>query len=509
MQVEFLGHAGICIDSGKTKMVMDGWFSPEGAFDASWYQLPANHHLGQRDWSSLNAVAVSHEHMDHLDPSFLQSLPTEIPLYTVSYNSPLFTRKLLKNSGRSSKILLTGREYKIGDIQVRIWTETSPMNQDSVWVFKHGGYSIVHTVDSRLTEEQWDEILKFIGASPNLLLIQCSGASWYPLIYENYNDQTKYKLGLMKREHKLSYAFSVAMRLKAKTVAICAGPPAFLDDSLYYANKDPSFPTPGESQKWFLQKGYCDRVEAPLPGDKINLATGELTIDSVMHKAFSWNQVASYIEKYAQQMKPHITEVYRRADSLEIRDMDVAIQTHFYRMLDLSPYFNERIQMKMLLDVEGPQGGQWIIHISNKPEVRRATPQESYQYCYRLHSRWLKRILVDEIPWEDFLLSLRFSAHRNPDIYNDHLLGLLKFNDKASLIAVEHYEKSISQETIVVTTVDNSRFEIAKYCPHAGAAMEKAPIEGHQITCLNHHYIFDLDTGKCLTSNCNLRTKKL
>jgi L-ascorbate metabolism protein UlaG (beta-lactamase superfamily) len=47
MQVEFLGHAGISIDSGKTKLLMDGWFSREGGFDASWYQLPANH-----QWSS-------------------------------------------------------------------------------------------------------------------------------------------------------------------------------------------------------------------------------------------------------------------------------------------------------------------------------------------------------------------------------------------------------------------------------------------------------------------------
>ena len=89
------------------------------------------------------------------------------------------------------------------------------------------------------------------------------------------------------------------------------------------------------------------------------------------------------------------------------------------------------------------------------------------------------------------------------------MLGLLKFNDLASLNMVEQYEKRECDENIIVTAPDGTRYEIARYCPHAGASLDDAPIEGHTITCLNHHYIFDLDTGECLTGNCTLRTKKL
>ena len=35
MKVQFLGHAGLLIDSGKTRLLTDAWFSSEGAFDAS------------------------------------------------------------------------------------------------------------------------------------------------------------------------------------------------------------------------------------------------------------------------------------------------------------------------------------------------------------------------------------------------------------------------------------------------------------------------------------------
>ena len=87
MKIEFLGHAGLCISNKQTKIVMDGWFTKNGAFDASWYQFPANHHYMKYDWSDLTAVIVSHEHMDHLDPEFLSSISKNIPIYIANYPS--------------------------------------------------------------------------------------------------------------------------------------------------------------------------------------------------------------------------------------------------------------------------------------------------------------------------------------------------------------------------------------------------------------------------------------
>ena len=50
----------------------------------------------------------------------------------------------------------------------------------------------------------------------------------------------------------------------------------------------------------------------------------------------------------------------------------------------------------------------------------------------------------------------RVIADRKPDVYNDHLLGLLKFNDKLALRAVERFELGLSSETIEVTADDNT-----------------------------------------------------
>ncbi len=510
MRVEFLGHAGLLLESESTRLLMDPWFSKEGAFDASWFQLPANHHLATRDWSRLDGVIVSHEHMDHLDPTFLRALPEALPIYVTQYEgTTILPRKIQRTVGRRPTVLRSGREHRIGDFEIRTWTELSPMNQDSVWVFKQGGRSVVHTVDSRITQEQIDEILAWIGSAPDLLLVQGAGASWYPLAYQNYDDATKQTRGLKKREQKLSYAAWMAHQMKPKTLVVCAGPVAFLDDELRYANDDPSFPTPAESRTWIQQNGYAGRIEAPLPGDFIDLETEVLTPDAAMHATFAWEDTARYLETYAAEMRSYVEAVRRRADETVIPDLDAAVRAHFERMLSLSPYFNSRIWMTVCFDIEGPDGGAWLVDFGAEPRVRKSTGSDSFQYRYRFHSRWLKRILAGKVPWEDFLLSLRFSAHRDPDVYNDHLLGLMKFNDAPSLQAVERWERRENDEVIVVTSGEGVKYEIAKYCPHAGASMEKAPISGRTITCLNHHYVFDLDTGRCLTGNCTLRTRRL
>ena len=107
-------------------------------------------------------------------------------------------------------------------------------------------------------------------------------------------------------------------------------------------------------------------------------------------------------------------------------------------------------------------------------------------------------------------MSLRFVCWRSPDLYDDHLLGLLKFNDDDATHAVEVFEKHLStDETLIVTTTDSKKYEIQKFCPHAGASLDDGIVTDKQIECLRHHYIFDLETGKCMNAKCDLKTKKL
>ena len=45
MRVTALGHAGLKVETARATILVDPWFSPEGAFQGSWFQYPDNAHL--------------------------------------------------------------------------------------------------------------------------------------------------------------------------------------------------------------------------------------------------------------------------------------------------------------------------------------------------------------------------------------------------------------------------------------------------------------------------------
>src|SRR2546423_1088590 len=80
MEIMYLGHAGFCVETEKTIVIMDPWLSPMGAFDGAWFQFPKNFHLAAYVQEKLNNnnkdryIYISHEHKDHFDLNFLNSI---------------------------------------------------------------------------------------------------------------------------------------------------------------------------------------------------------------------------------------------------------------------------------------------------------------------------------------------------------------------------------------------------------------------------------------------------
>jgi UDP-MurNAc hydroxylase len=177
---------------------------------------------------------------------------------------------------------------------------------------------------------------------------------------------------------------------------------------------------------------------------------------------------------------------------------------YFSRLLTLSPYFNARIGMCVSFEITGPGGGRWAVDFRPGSEGVRDQVPADCGYTYRFASRWLPPILRGEMSWEDFFLSLRFEARRKPDLYNDHLLGLLKFAKPEALEAVETFETSLASEDRITVESEGRTYRVASYCPHAGNDLLTTGevLPGGVLRCLAHHYDFDLATGRCLNGAC-------
>ena len=69
VQITYLGHAGLRIDGADLRLLMDPWLSRTGAFQAAWYQFPANAHLDQP--SLLDLTALEPPQIGHPQPVLL------------------------------------------------------------------------------------------------------------------------------------------------------------------------------------------------------------------------------------------------------------------------------------------------------------------------------------------------------------------------------------------------------------------------------------------------------
>jgi UDP-MurNAc hydroxylase len=505
MRITGLGHAGLKVETGRSTVLVDPWMSPYGAFQASWFQYPDNQHLLDPSLLEPEAVIVSHEHLDHLDAWFLSQMPGSVPVVIHQYPSPVLRAKLAKCGPRPIVEVGPWEWVQLaGGARVLFVPEDSPMNHDSAVVVVGDDGVLVDVNDARLSPAQLRAVRSEVGGHVDVLTLQAAGASWHPMCYQLPED-TKVALSSQKRTAKLSYARRVIKAVEPVVALPFAGPPCFLDSALFVHNEEMEagvFPDQQQVVDWLARRGVTG-LEVLLPGDTWDTHAATLDAEPIW-SGFSFADRRTYLRDYAERRRPALAEVLNRHPDPTTSLWDGFLD-HFERLLSMSPYFNSRIGMKVGFEVVGPGGGAWEVDFRPGSEaVHDELDLEGCGYRYRFESRWLPPILRGEVPWEDFLLSLRFQAWREPDVHNEHLLGLLKFAEPQALDAVERYETTAATEERVLVHAEGRTYSVQRLCPHAGADLSEASdiLPGAVLRCLNHYYEFDLETGRCLNGAC-------
>jgi len=184
MRVTHLGHAGLKVETKNATVLVDPWFSPEGAFQASWFQYPDNHHLLNTPIFNPSAIVISHEHLDHIDPWFLAQIPSNVPAFIPQYPSPVLREKIESIGPRQIIEVPAWEKVEIAPgTTVFFVNEVSPMNHDSAIVISGDGQTLLNMNDARLVPVQLHSIKVAVGGVIDLFALQGSGASWHPMCY--------------------------------------------------------------------------------------------------------------------------------------------------------------------------------------------------------------------------------------------------------------------------------------------------------------------------------------
>ncbi|WP_328594738.1 Rieske (2Fe-2S) protein [Actinomadura macrotermitis] len=393
--------------------------------------------------------------------------------------------------------------------------ELSPMCHDAAFLVVADGRAILHCNDARLTAAQARRARHLAGGALDLMALQTSGASWHPICYE-YPPEEMARVSTAKRVSKLRAAQRLVRQTEPALAVPFAGPPCFLDAEVAHLNQvldqaGGAFCDPEVSAAWLREHLPAQRWESFKPGDAIELDTGVITRDPVSARfSFADAARAPYLERYAADRAPLIEGVLAGFPDPG-PDLYDRFTAHFEHLGGLSDYFLTQIDMLVRFDITGPNGGRWDVGFrADGLTVNPATPDARPHYRITTAGRWLDGVLTGRLAWEDLLISFRLSLYRDPDVYNDYLVGLLKHANAPALRAVEAYETGRDETERIIVDWDGRSYDIPRYCPHAGEDLSiGAVVRDGQVHCLAHNFAFDLATGACVNARAANLTSRL
>jgi len=501
MRVTSLGHAGLNVETSGARLLCDTWLSPEGAFQASWFQFPDNAHLMSNELRAPTAVLLTQGERDRVDPWLVARLPGDVPVVACATTAPAVRRVLDEEPHRR---IIAAAPWQRGEVApgttIFFVPEDSPLSRRAAVVIRDGDETLVDLGGTRLAPLQLEQIREAAGNRIDLLCIQGATASWYPSCYE-YTDERRREAARQKRLARFAYIVRAIRILKPAHVMPFGGHPCFLDPELFHHNEglEPGgFPDQKQYIAWLADRGI-DNAVPMMPGDSWDIARRRRETDA------TWDSVSlsdrrRYLEEYADRRRPHIDGVLARYPEPEASLWE-SFRDYFEHLLMLSPYFNERIGIRIGFHITGDAGGDWSVDF--RPESRGVRPTlADCGYEYRVAGRWARPLFSRELAWEDFLLSLRLTARRSADRCNDHV-RLLRFADETLLRAVEQRETTARADDRIAVRTGDRVYDVQRFCPHAGNdLLDCGEVLPHaRLRCLAHRYEYSLDDGACLNGN--------
>ena len=528
MRTTFLGQAGLFIETRAGSILCDPWFNP--AYFGSWFPFPANDGIDPALIGHPTYLYISHLHHDHFDPAWLSQ--------HVARDATVILPNYLIDDLRHELHALGFRHFVetadcepidlAGGLRVMVNALTAPTDGpigDSALLVDDGETRLLNLNDARPPDPD-----KLLSLGPiDLLFLQFSGAIWYPMVYE-FPERAKTTLAHKKRVVQLARAQRYIEIIEPAFVVPSAGPPCFLDDDLFEFNdlrRDPANIFP--DQEVFLDHLAAAGIRGGrlmLPGSVGELRRGSFEVSHPLPEPEIrriFDERETYLRAYQARVRPLLDAEHARwsvagtSEPLATEpstgepggplDLVAELKAWFEPLMGFGEQICVGIGAPVLLDLRGPLGlaltpaGQppGIILDFVDQLVRPWDGVELPRYVFRI-DRPLVEILVreHEVDWVNSLfLSLRFRAARKGP-YNEFVYTWFKCLDLERLQYAEGYyaEKAKAEGSFVL-----DGWEVQRRCPHMKADLTRfATIEDGVLTCSLHGWQYELESGRCLTS---------
>jgi UDP-MurNAc hydroxylase len=309
-------------------------------------------------------------------------------------------------------------------------------------------------------------------------------------------------LGRKKRANEMARAVRYIKEIGAKFIIPSAGPPCFLDDGLFELNDfdgDPAntFPDATVFLDYMREHGY-EHGRLMIPGTVATLTHETCEVSHPVpdaEVAAIFTAKRAYLEAYKARQQPRIDAI-KASWPRGKYDIQAELKAWFEPLLQEADILAAGINGLVVLDL-GASGVVLDFH------TRTVYPWEGqeWDYYFKIDPALIEaEIEKRQEDWvNDLFLSCRFEAGRK-GAYNEYVYIFFKCLTEERLQYAEGYyaEKAPEQQFF-----EAHGYRIQRRCPHLKADLERFAIidENHILTCTMHGWQFELETGKCLTSD--------
>jgi UDP-MurNAc hydroxylase len=511
MRVTPIGHAGMLVETRAGSILCDPWFVP--AFFGSWFPFPRNDQLGADLLDRIERadyLYVSHLHGDHHDEPWLRShLRRDVPVLLPGYPTREQQRTLAA-LGFSEFVRTTdGEEVALADgLTIAIHVETSITDGpggDSALVVSDGESIVVNQNDCRTTEL---DRLRAHGPV-DLHFLQFSGAIWYPMVYELPEDE-KRALCAAKVESQFTRAMRYVEHIDARAVVPSAGPPCFLDESLFHLNWLNPDIRGDEATIFPDQTLFLERLTAAgrfgilnLPGTEITVTPASIDVRHPVESAdvrATFDDKEAGLRRYQADWAPWLANL--KSDwPTPTTDLLATLQAWWEPLLEMAPTLRSQIggdivirtgDLSVLIDVAG---GTVRDHDGEPFDFRFDVDRDLFEAVVARRAVDLSNSLF---------LSCRFTAWRR-GAFNEYVYNFFKSLSRERMKRAEA-EVVRKLEPLDATRPPEPDVEVGGYlvqrrCPHRNADLAAfGEVDGDEFVCTLHGWRFDVETGRCLTA---------
>jgi UDP-MurNAc hydroxylase len=498
VEITFLGHAGLFIETRYGTILCDPWFNP--AYFASWFPFPSNEEVEVAKFSQPTYLYISHMHYDHFDPQFLREhVWKEAIVLLPDYPLDHLERALHDVGFKKFIRTKNGQAVDVDGLRFMIMAMVAPMDGaigDSGLIVDDGEVCIFDQNDSRPVDL---DLLTSFGPY-DAHFVQFSGAVWFPMVYQ-FPEKMVQALGRKKRENEMARALRYIQQLNAAFVIPSAGPPCFLDDHQFHMNdfdRDPSNTFPDETVFLeYMQSHDLYNGHLMIPSSVATLGKGACSVvhpqsDEQVRSIFSHKR--TYLEAYKARKQPLIDAL--RASWVRGQvDILSSLRDWFEPLMEKADLTCVGINGRVLLDCDI----QKVVLDFQKRQVYE-WGDEDWDYRFFLDPALVEYCIIHHAEdWvNEIFLSCRFEAQRKGP-YNEYIFS---FFQCLSLARIQYAENYYMRQGLVQQQLwESDGYLIQRRCPHQKADLARfSQIEDGVLTCTLHGWQFELATGRSLTS---------